>query len=194
MNEADALHHRRSYFEGLYREADDPWDFERSPYERRKYAITMASLPLDRYRFGLEPGCANGALSAQLAERCDRLVSFDLLDEPVRRARTRLARVPTAEVRRERFPDYWPEGTGDLVVWSEVAYYLTAAGRDVAVLGLDGFLAVGGNLVCVHYTPPTDYPMTGAAVGRWLDTVPWLRRVVTHLDERFELVAWERTS
>ena len=35
----------RSYFEEMYRASDDPWEFGTSPYEQRKYAVTVASLP-----------------------------------------------------------------------------------------------------------------------------------------------------
>ena len=35
----------RAYFDEMYRDVDDPWKFETSVYEQRKYAITVASLP-----------------------------------------------------------------------------------------------------------------------------------------------------
>ena len=35
----------RSYFEQMYRNHADPWGFESSLYEQRKYAVTVASLP-----------------------------------------------------------------------------------------------------------------------------------------------------
>ncbi len=40
----------RAYFERMYRDSVDPWDFESSAYEQRKYAVTVASLPRPRYR------------------------------------------------------------------------------------------------------------------------------------------------
>ena len=54
----------RSYFEEMYREDADPWGFETSPYEHRKYAVTVASLPKLRYRSAYEPGCSVGVLSS----------------------------------------------------------------------------------------------------------------------------------
>ena len=42
-------------FEQMYRDSDDPWAFETSPYEQRKYAVTVASLPRLRYRSAYEP-------------------------------------------------------------------------------------------------------------------------------------------
>ena len=46
----------RSYFEQMYRDDADPWEFESSPYEQRKYAVTVASLPRSRYRSRLRAG------------------------------------------------------------------------------------------------------------------------------------------
>ena len=82
----------RSYFEEMYRDQADPWDFEDSPYEQRKYAVTVASLPRSRYRSAFEPGCSVGVLSEQLAARCDRLLSSDIIPSALRRAEARLRR------------------------------------------------------------------------------------------------------
>ncbi len=38
------------YFNGMYEAAADPWGFQDRWYERRKYAISLALLPAERYR------------------------------------------------------------------------------------------------------------------------------------------------
>lgn len=80
----------RSYFEEMYRDDADPWGFESSPYEQRKYALTVASLPRSRYRSAFEPGCSVGVLSELLAARCDRLLSSDIVPSALQRAKSRL--------------------------------------------------------------------------------------------------------
>ena len=50
----------RDYFEGIYADGPDPWGFETSEYERRKYDLTLAALPRRRYARALEPGCSIG--------------------------------------------------------------------------------------------------------------------------------------
>jgi SAM-dependent methyltransferase len=180
------------YFRDMYDGSPDPWGFDGRWYELRKYAITMACLPEPRYRRGLEPGCSNGALTERLAHRCDELIAFDFVDDAVARCRARMAPNSRVDVTCESFPDFWPPGRGDLVVWSEVAYYLSTEQADAAIAGLERWLEVGGNLVAVHYTGATNYPRRGADIVPWLDAVDFLERRCHHVDDEFELGVWER--
>ena len=193
MSEQPPTSHHHRYFADLYRADRDPWDFETSWYEQRKYDLTVAALPRRRYRRGLEPGCANGALTERLAARCDRLDAFDFVDDVVARARSRLRPHPHVTVHDAHFPEFWSGGTGDLLVWSEVGYYLTDAGLAVASAGLRRWLEPSGTVVAVHYTGATDYPRTGEAVHRWIDeTFAFLVPAVRLDDERFQLRVWTR--
>ena len=192
MTEAAPTSHDHRHFAELYETHDDPWGFETSWYEHRKYDLTLASLPRSRYRRGLEPGCANGALTQRLAGRCDHLDAYDLVADAVARATRRLRHLPHVTVTRARFPRHQPAGTGDLLVWSEVGYYLTDAGLDVASAGLDRWLEPGGTVVAVHYTGATDYPRTAESVHDWLDTFTFLVPAVRLDDEQFQLRVWTR--
>ena len=180
------------YFTGMYDGSPDPWGFDDRWYEQRKFAITMASLPKQRYRRAVEPGCSNGALTERLATRCDALTAFDFVDEAVARCCERMASDPSVEVLVESFPAYWPPGTGDLVVWSEVAYYLSGESADAALAGAEAWLEPGGHLVAVHYTGTTNYPRTGHEIAPWLDGAGFLERRCRHVDDEFELGVWER--
>lgn len=182
------------YFASMYAHSSDPWGFEDRWYEQRKYAITLASLPEPRYRRAAEAGCANGALTELLAPRCDELFAFDFFDAAVDRTSDRMRAHDHVHVVNARLPAYWPNGTGDLVVWSEVAYYLSEVSAEQAVSGLERWLEPGGTLIAVHYTGATDYPRSGRAIGPWLDQVEFLERSTTHVDPRFELGVWLRRS
>jgi SAM-dependent methyltransferase len=186
------LIHDVGYFEDMYAGAVDPWGFDSRFYEQRKFALTCAALPRRHYRRGLEPGCSNGALTRRLAPRCDALVAFDFIADTVERARERLRRFDHVEVVQATFPDYWPPGTGDLVVLSEVAYYLTPAGLRTAAERLSEWLEPEGSLVAVHYTAATNYPQRGDQIGPWLDSLQFLQRLTTHHDPLFDLGVWER--
>ena len=188
----DRLSHSEEYFRAMYGSRVDPWGFDRRWYERRKQEATLAALPRLRYRHGLEPGCANGTLTERLANRCDRLTAFDAIPDVVERAARRL---PQSEVTvlRASFPTFWPGESVDLIVWSEIAYYLTEEGRHVAAEGVGRWLEDGGHLVAVHYLGETNYPSTGTAVGEWIDAFPELERLSRWTDPMFEIGVWERT-
>jgi len=53
------------YFDGLYMAKDDPWDLATKWHDRRKYAVTVASLPAEHYRRCYEPGASIGHLTRQ---------------------------------------------------------------------------------------------------------------------------------
>ena len=159
------------YFAKVYAEEDDPWGFETRAYEAEKYARTMASLPRERYRRCFEVGCSVGVLSELLLGRCDELVATEINDRALARARERNAGYAHGHFLEMNFPKDVPEGTFDLVVLSEVAYYWAEQSFMLSQkLITERLLDVGGDLMLVHYTPEeTDYPMTGDEVHeRWL--------------------------
>ena len=54
-----------AYFDRMYEDAD-PWGYESSWYEQRKYALTVAALGRRRYRSAFEPGTAPGPCSVMV--------------------------------------------------------------------------------------------------------------------------------
>jgi hypothetical protein len=52
------------YFSDRYAASADPWGLAERWYESRKYALSLALLPRERYRAAFEPGCSIGVLSA----------------------------------------------------------------------------------------------------------------------------------
>ncbi|MEV5752241.1 SAM-dependent methyltransferase [Actinoallomurus sp. NPDC052308] len=147
------------HFEKVYAASSDPWGFTTRWYEERKYALTLAMLPRPRYADAFEPGCSIGVLTALLAPRCDRLLSCDVASEAVRQARLRS---PGTRVEQRMLPEEWPAGEFDLIVFSELLYYLDRDDlRRVVDLGA-GSLKPGGTLLAVHWRHPvSDHPLTG---------------------------------
>lgn len=178
------------YFEASYARRDDPWGFDARWYERRKRAVTLASLPEERYARGLEVGCSIGVLTAELAERVDDLLATDVSAAAVERARERVAgraRVEQADAARGL-----PPGPFDLVVLSEVGYYLTPGPLDRLLTAAVAALAEDGVLVCCHWRHPVaDYPLSGDAVHERIRALG-LPVVVEHLEEDFVLEVMRR--
>lgn len=149
------------YFAGIYASDPDPWGFTTSPYERDKYAATLASLPRARYRSAFEPACSIGVFTRALSERCDRLLATDPVAAAVAAAGARCADRPGIEIRQGAVPAGWPEGRFDLIVLSEFLYFLAPA--DLADLARRAGEAIepGGDIVLVHWLGETDYPQSG---------------------------------
>lgn len=180
------------FFARRWRE-DDPWGLESSWYEDRKRAAVLAALPAPRYRRAFEPGCAGGALSVLLAPRCAELVCTDLADEALRRARQRLAAHPHVAVSRAAVPDGVPDGPFDLVVVSELAYYLDAADREALWHRVREVLEPGGTLLVVHWVRAApEHPVGGDTVHDELAGLDGLVRTVEHREADFRLDVLDR--
>lgn len=180
------------YFEDVYAASDDPWDLV-SAYEQRKYALTVASLPRPSYASGFEPGCSIGVLTELLAQRCDRLLATDGARAPLAEA---ARRAPTAEVALASVPRDWPAGPFDLVVVSELLYYLPAEDRRRTLERIGDTLSTDGHLVAVHWRHPfeeaeCDGDVVHAEVGRFATGARW-SRIVEHVEPDFRLEVFER--
>jgi hypothetical protein len=181
------------YFEGLFRTSDDPWAFRERWYEQRKRAITLAALPRAHYRAIFEPGCANGELSAELAGRCDRLLCCDTASAAVNLARSRLSLFDHAEVRQSRLPGDWPEEKFDLIVLSEIGYYLDAQDLTDVIRRISDSLTADGQLLACHWRPPIDgCPLNARQVHDLIHEQLPLPRLALHQEADFILEVWSR--
>ena len=183
-----------AYFEAIYAADIDPWQFETSEYERAKYADTIAALADRRFASGFEVGCSIGVLTELLAARCDRLLAIDVADAALDRARDRCRDAGHVRFARMQVPDEWPEGTFDLIVFSEVLYYLAPLDIASATAAAMRALSPGGVALLVHFTDPTNYPVSGDnAVGCFVQAAGDAIKPVRHERRgRYRLDCFER--
>lgn len=155
----------RRVFDDLYAASQDPWNFEGSFYEHRKRALTLAMLPQQRFGTVFEPGCSIGVLTAELAKRSDSVLAMDISDRALDLARSRVGQIAGVELRRGGIPEDWPGGAFDLVVISEIGYFLTPGQLAVTVQRAAASLAEGGTLLLCHWRHPNSgWPLTGDTV------------------------------
>jgi cyclopropane fatty-acyl-phospholipid synthase-like methyltransferase len=152
---------RPEYFDALYTADPDPWKFAASPYERDKYALTLDAMPNPRCRSALEVGCSIGVLTRSLASRCDTLVAIDAAQSALVEARRRCADLPRVSFEHMFVPEQWPDGDFELILLSEVVYYLSRDDVGRLAARVAGSLAKGGSVILVHWTGPTNYPLSG---------------------------------
>ena len=179
-----------TYFDDLYARDADPWRFASSDYERDKYAATLAALPRASYHSVLEIGCSIGVLTRQLAVRAEALVAIDLASKALDEARRRCADLGHVRFEHMAVPSQWPAGRFDLIVLSEVVYYMDHA--DVAALAarVRDCIEPGGDIVLVHWLGETHYPLTGdeavelftASTTAWAAQVSGMRHEAYRLD------------
>jgi SAM-dependent methyltransferase len=175
-----------AYFDAMYRAADDPWGFEDRWYEQRKYSISLALLPAGRYRRAFEPGCSIGVLTRMLARRCDALLSCDVAARAVRAAAARSRELPHVRVEQRDIAGQWPSGSFDLIVFSEILYYLGDPDLEQVLKNAVAALEPEATLLAVHWRHPVaDYPRSGDDVHRALAAQPGLAPLVCHTEPDF---------
>jgi trans-aconitate methyltransferase len=180
-------------FERRYQQDGDPWQYRSSEYERAKYAATLAACGPGRFASALELGGSIGVFSAQLAPRCDVLTTIDCSATAVAAARTRLADFPHASAVLGEIPDAIKPTHHDLVVASEILYYLDDDVLEATLERLREVLVIGGRLVAVHWRPAgPERPQSAAEVHRRLQSLSWLRAVGVHGTDDYLLDVLER--
>ena len=155
----------REYFERLYANGADPWHFATSSYEQAKYDATLAALPAPRIGATLEIGCSIGVLTRRLAERCATLLAVDIAENALAQARAACAACKNVTIARMRIPGEWPTGRFDMILLSEVLYYLSVDDLMQTSRRVRASLEPQGHVLLVHYILPTDYPATGDAAS-----------------------------
>jgi SAM-dependent methyltransferase len=180
-------------FEQRYRQEADPWGYRSSGYERAKYDATLRACGPGPFASALELGGSIGVFSARLATRCRALTTIDFSPTAVRAARAQLAAHRHARPILGEIPDAIPHDRYDLIVASEVLYYLRPRALTVTVDRLEQVLATGGRLVAVHWRPPgSERPHTASTVHDRLRALPWLREVADRSTSDYLLHAFER--
>jgi cyclopropane fatty-acyl-phospholipid synthase-like methyltransferase len=139
------------YFEALYHHNNDPWGYDHHWYEARKRQICLALLTQQHYSSVLEIGCSNGHLSVHLAQRAGQLLCLDLSAHAVHWASQRLQDLGHVNVQQQKIPENFPQQKFDLIVISEVAYYLSRNELHKLINQLKDSLTPQGEILCCHW-------------------------------------------
>lgn len=153
--------HDVEHFQRLYAHSADPWGMLTSAYEQEKYWRTIAALGDRRFRSGFEPGCSIGVLTRMLAARCDALLAADIVEQPLRTARAFCADLPTVRFVRLRIPAEWPDGRFDLIVLSEILYFLSHGDIAAVAERVRAALETDGVVLSVNWRGRGDDPCGG---------------------------------
>jgi cyclopropane fatty-acyl-phospholipid synthase-like methyltransferase len=136
---------------------------------------TLEGCGLGPFKSALELGGAIGEFTELLAPRCERLTRIDVSATAAAMARRRLVDFPRVEVVRGAIPDAIPDREYDLVVASEILYFLSADEFERTLATVRSRLLTGGRLVAVHWrTEESDRLLAAGDVHARLRDDPWL--------------------
>lgn len=153
---------KMTHLDQLYADTDDPWNFRTSAYEQEKFAATRAALGADAYEHAVELGCGNGALAQHLSPHCAAYTGVDAVARAVRAAQEA---VPAARFVQGWLPDDLPQGAFDLIVLSEIVYFLDPSALQRLGADMDARWP-NAELICVTWLGDTGNSLQGeAALG-----------------------------
>ncbi len=141
----------QAFFEAQYQASRDPWHFASSPYELHRYRATLDALSHVTYRCAYEPGCSVGVLTAALAQRCERVIACDIAHGAVVCAQARCRHLANVDISQRDAADGPPPGSFDLMLFSEIGYYFSAARLTAICARMAHQLDPGGEFIAVHW-------------------------------------------
>jgi trans-aconitate methyltransferase len=130
--------------------ADELTGFEAHLFEIHSAALAL--LPRRRYRSGLEIGCAVGALTERLSQRCAALLAIDRCEAAIAAAQQRCAHLPQTQFQQMRVPEEYPTALFDLTIVSEVGRHWSCDDLRIAQRRIVAHLEATGHLLLIHRT------------------------------------------
>ena len=135
---------------------EDPWDYGCSDYESWKFEQTLSLLPGGQIKNALELACAEGHLTARLAPLVDNLVAVDISPTAIARARARCADLENVDFRVANLATDKLPADLDLILCSEVLFYLSFDVLRRVAPTIAAALNPGGHLLLAHGNLITD--------------------------------------
>lgn len=191
------------YWEDIFARPD-PWDYT-NDYERLKYEQTLAALPAGEISQALELACAEGHFTSLLARRVGKLLATDISPTAVARAQARCAGLDNLAFEVLDLVKEEPAGQFDLIVCSEVLYYVgDLADLSAIAAKLMRKLRPGGHILMAHGNLLVDEPdRTGfpwphafgaKKIGETFAECTGLQLVSEHMTELYRIHLLKRTD
>lgn len=180
-------------FEAKFQENVDPWDYAHSPFEAYKRGVLLRAVGSRHYGRALELACAIGETTRYLAPRCLRVRALDSSATALREARRRIGQAERVELVQAQLPSEMPKGRFDLIVASEILYYLRPNDLRRLLEQIETATVPGGRIVILHHITAFD----DAAILPWKAQKTALRHFSRSMriafkydDARFQAVAF----
>lgn len=143
-------------------------------------------MPRQGYRHAFEPGCSIGVLTTLLTDRCAHVTATDVVAAALQSAQHRLddaGRGARVTLLQQSLDEPWPPGPFDLLVLSEVGYYLAPDALRRVLDRECPRLTAGATVVAAHWRHRVDdYPMTGDRVNEIVADTTGLHSIASYRD------------
>ena len=147
-----------SDFERKYSFAPDPWEVtsHSSYYEELRRFICQSRT--NRWNKALDCGCGEGHFTSQLTDLCGEVHGVDVSRTAIDRARKQYSDGfwHNTDVRNIKDLDF-PAGNFDLIVCSQLLYYLAWSEASAFLTSLETLLSPDGVLCVAAYCPGGEY-------------------------------------
>ncbi len=184
-------------FEQKFRQNIDPWNYTGSPFEHFKRNVLLRACGCRTYGRGLELACAIGETTRYLSRRCLRLLAVDSSPTALAEAKRRLRGNSKVSFRLTMLPEQMPHGPFDLIVASEIVYYLSPHALDELLRRLHAAAAPSGRIVILDHTRPFDdaaQPPARAHDVTRLKLQKTMETVFRERHRRFEVVSCRKRA
>ena len=184
------------YFNNLYSVNIDPWNFRESEYEQEKYNHSIQTLKPHTYDYCLELGCSIGVQSEMLSDICRKVLAVDISEKAIVEAKKNYGHKANIEFRVKDVTENFPIGTYDLIICSEMAYYLKS--KDLMKLfdNVNKSLRLHGKFLMVHWTGfVPNYPLSGNEVHDVFskNAIDWgFQELVHQKHQKYRLQLWDK--
>ena len=180
VNRSLGTGNRRFEFERLYLESPDPWNYQSSDYERRKYEYVLACALKWRSAnaSALEVGCSVGVFSRMVADHFDRVTGIDVSKEALATASHNNRDVKNARFVHSHLQSFDADEQYDVIFCAEILYYIAEKDVEIVCRRFEKLLRARGIIVLVSGVP--SQPASPVYFDAWADIFAVRFRQVFH--------------
>lgn len=187
------------YFEDLYANNPDPWNFKDSEYENLKYNKINSFLENRYYDKGLELGCSIGVHTSFIAQHCKNLLAVDINRNAIETAKQSNQVLQNVDFQVMDILNEFPIGSFQLISMCEIGYYFNRQDLLEIFQNIANTLSENGNFLMVHWTSfVREYPLTGKLVHEifqeFNENKDQFTLIAKYTHERYELLLWEKKA
>lgn len=166
--------HTSGRFNRFYWLDKDPFGAKDSKYEISKQNRLLELIARQEYRLSLDVGCGNGLLSRRIAAHCEHIIGIDFSSRAVQLAQQNCTGVPNMTLDVADIRNYESSQRFDLIICSEVLYYLQGQALAAVVEKLHRISTPGARLALVGRA---DAKIVPQSLQQWFE-------LVDHVDDR----------